>query len=62
MSVLHRAFDEQLNKYRNDAGAAAKLLKVGEAPVNETLDKSELAAWTMVSSIILNLDETVTKN
>jgi len=26
------------------------------------LDKTELAAWTMVASTLLNLDETVTRN
>ena len=41
---------------------AQALLKIGESPANEKLDQSELAAWTMVSSILLNLDETVTNN
>ncbi len=38
-----------------------KLLAIGESKRNETLDPAELAAWTMVASTILNLDETVTK-
>ena len=38
------------------------LLKIGESPVDGGLDRGELAAWTIVSSIVLNLDETVTKN
>ena len=41
---------------------ANDLLQIGESPVNDSLDKSDLAAWTIVSSILLNLDETVTKN
>ena len=41
--------------------AAKKLLAVGEAPRDEALDPAELAAWTMVASVILNLDETMTK-
>ena len=45
----------------HDPDAAQKLLAVGEAPRNEKLDPAELAAWTMVASMILNLDETVTK-
>ena len=36
-------------------------LAVGESPRDEELDPAELAAWTMVASVILNLDETVTK-
>jgi hypothetical protein len=38
-----------------------KLLAVGESPRDEKLDAPELAAWTMVATTVLNLDETVTK-
>ena len=62
MIVLHRAYDQQSAKYHASPELAEKLLKVGEAPVNSKFDKSELAAWSMVSSIVLNLDETITKN
>jgi hypothetical protein len=37
------------------------LLGVGEASRDDQLDAAELAAWTMVASVILNLDETLTK-
>ena len=53
--------NEQLAAYRANAEAAQKLLAVGESPRNEKLDAAELAAWTTVASMILNLDETVTK-
>jgi hypothetical protein len=36
-------------------------LSEGEHPRDETLDAAELAAYTAVASLILNLDETVTK-
>jgi hypothetical protein len=61
-TVLRRIFDEQLAVYRQDGKAALKLLDVGEAKRNERLDPAELAAWTMVASVILNLDETVTRS
>ena len=32
-----------------------------KARSDEKLDQAELAAWTTVASVILNLDETVTK-
>ncbi|MEX2561317.1 MAG: DUF1553 domain-containing protein, partial [Pirellulales bacterium] len=60
--VLSRIFDEQLAVYRGNAEMAAKLLDVGQSPRNEQLDPAELAAWTTVASVILNLDEVVTKN
>jgi hypothetical protein len=37
------------------------LVAVGEWKSDPRLDVSELAAWSMVSSTILNLDETITK-
>jgi hypothetical protein len=51
----------QLTSFRRDRQAAAKLLSVGESPRKTRLDAAELAAWTMVASTILNLDETITK-
>jgi hypothetical protein len=62
MTVLHRLLEKQQAIYRKDPAAALKLLAVGESPRNVTLDPEELAAWTMVASTLLNLDETVTKN
>ena len=38
-----------------------KLLSVGESPRHKQLDVAELAAWSTVASVILNLDETMTK-
>jgi hypothetical protein len=61
IAVLHRVFEAQFAEYRTDAKKAAKLLAIGEAKRNEKLDPAELAAWTIVASAILNLDETVTK-
>jgi hypothetical protein len=61
MKVLRRLFDDQWAVFRKDGQAAIKLLAVGESRLNEKLDVAELAAWTTVASVILNLDETVTK-
>jgi hypothetical protein len=36
-------------------------LSFGESKVDEKLDPVELAAWTMVANLLLNLDEFVTK-
>jgi hypothetical protein len=61
LSVLDRLYQEELATYRADGAAALRLLSYGEAKRNEKLDTAELAAWTLVASAILNLDETVTK-
>jgi hypothetical protein len=49
-----------LDHYRKEPGAARKLIAVGASPA-ANLEATELAAWTMVASTILNLDETITK-
>ncbi len=59
--VLRDLYAQQRTNYRKDKKAASQLLHVGESKVDEKLDPAELAAWTMVASAILNLDETVTK-
>lgn len=40
---------------------ATKLLKVGNAPAPKTADPVELAAWTTVCRVVLNLQETITR-
>ena len=48
-------------RYRDDPDAAAKLIHIGEHPVDDRIDVVELAAYTTVAGLILNLDETITK-
>ena len=45
--------------YRQDADAAQKLLSVGESRPDASLPAAELAAWTGIATIALNLDETL---
>jgi len=59
--VLRELLSRQLINYRKDKKAASELLRVGESKVDDKIDQTELAAWTMVASAILNLDETITK-
>jgi hypothetical protein len=47
--------------YRQDPASALKLLEVGEWKSNSQIDPIESAAWTAVTRIVLNLDETITK-
>jgi hypothetical protein len=61
-AILTRILDKQLTAFEDDPQSALKLLAVGESPRNERLRPAELAAWAIVASVILNLDETVTKN
>ena len=58
LASAHRTFLEQ---FWQDEAAAASLLSVGEAPRDPSLDAAEHAAMTMTASLILNLDEALTK-
>lgn len=61
LEVLNGAYARALDRYRTDPASAEKFLTAGEAARNKTLDASKLAASTSVASLILNLDEAVTK-
>ena len=47
--------------YTRDVEAAKKLIAVGETKPDTTLNLSELAAWTMIANLVLNLDEVINK-
>lgn len=61
MAALRGVFENQLARYRQNKQAAIALLRNGDSPFDDQIDPSELAAWTMVASTLLNLDETITK-
>jgi hypothetical protein len=48
-----------LSHYRGDAEAAKQLIAIGESKPDPALDAGELAAWTMLGNLVLNLDEAV---
>ncbi|HZC44537.1 MAG TPA: DUF1553 domain-containing protein, partial [Acidobacteriaceae bacterium] len=60
-SVLEASLAQMEKHYAADPRAARKLIEVGEKKSDASIPASELAAWTMVASEMLNLDETVTK-
>ncbi|SPE29780.1 conserved exported hypothetical protein [Candidatus Sulfopaludibacter sp. SbA6] len=59
--VLSRVFDKFAAEFRQDPKAAAAFLEVGESAVRPGLDRAELAAYASVASLILNMDEAITK-
>jgi hypothetical protein len=48
-------------RFLADTKSAEKLVSVGASRRDEKLEISELAAWTTLGSVILSLDETITK-
>ena len=56
-----KAFNYHLSEYRTDRKKALQLIDSGESEYDKALNPGELAAYTIVTSMILNLDETLTK-
>ncbi len=60
IEILTKTLDAQLVTYNQDKAAAAALVKIGDLPKPEGIDDSELAAWTALGNVLLNLNETIT--
>jgi len=61
LKTLNAAFEHHLAHYRANPGSASKLVSAGEAPRDRSFDAVEHAAYTAMCSLILNLDEAITK-
>jgi hypothetical protein len=59
VEILRKLLDDQRAHFKADAGAAKKLLAVGDAKVDEAVDPAEAAAWAGVGNALLNLDATI---
>jgi hypothetical protein len=51
----------QREYYRAHSEDAEKLLAVGRAPAPASTDRAELAAWTSLARVVLNLHEVITR-
>ncbi|MHC4925237.1 MAG: DUF1553 domain-containing protein, partial [Planctomycetota bacterium] len=61
IDLVWATLDKHLLTYAADPAAAAELLSVGESTPDGSLPSHEMAAWTLVASQIMNLDEALTK-
>ena len=62
LSILTGAVQDQLAEFKDAADAADKVIKIAGFKADPEKDVIELAAWTMVANLVLNLDEVVNKN
>ena len=60
--VLEDGLRDRLETYRKRPDDARKLLAVGDTRASERVDPAELAAWTVLASIVVNTDEMVTRD
>jgi hypothetical protein len=60
-AVLEKSFSEMQKHYAANPKDARSLVNIGEKRRDSSIPEPELAAWTMIASEMLNLDETVNK-
>ena len=61
-TLLLEALAKQRQLYASDPEGARKAIHNGESRPKNVAPAPETAAWTMLANLILNLDETVTRN
>ena len=61
-SMLTAALAKQRELYQKDPKAAEKAISVGESTPKKIAAPAETAAWILIANLVLNLDETVTRN
>ena len=61
MTILSRTLEQFERQYQQDPQAAEEFLKQGDSPRDPRWKAPELAAYTALASLVLNLDEAVTK-
>jgi hypothetical protein len=59
--VLAESLAAQRAHFDRDRDAARQLIAIGATVADPALDPCELAAYTTIASVLLNLDETLTK-
>jgi len=61
-AVLAETLNKQRQHFDSTPEEAKKAVSVGDSPIPSDIEVPELAAYTMMANLLLNLDEAVTKN
>jgi hypothetical protein len=61
LKITDRILKDLVAHYQASPKEAGALIAVGESKADATLDQPTLAAYTMVASELMNLDETLNK-
>ena len=62
LKIVQEALAQHLARYQADLEAARKVIQFGDSKPSAELPAPELAAYTLAANLMLNLDETVTRN
>lgn len=60
-AVMQKLYEKEFERFAKEDAAAKALLKTGIAPAPQDDNAAEIAAWTSLSRVLLNLHETITK-
>ena len=60
--ILQTTLNKYYARFKQDQESAKKLIDFGESKPDPNLRTEELAAWTLIANLLLNLDEVVNKN
>ena len=61
MEVVKASLGDLLQHYQASAEEAGKVVAVGDTPADKSVDPIHLAAWTMLTNELMNLDEVLCK-
>jgi mono/diheme cytochrome c family protein len=61
VAIVRRSLEKFKQHYTAAESDARQLIDVGESAVDATVPPAELAAWTMVTNQLMNLDEVINK-
>lgn len=61
IKILHNRLATLRETYSNNITAAREITSIGEYRINQDLDLTDHASYSVLSSLLLNLDETITR-
>lgn len=62
INVVQNQLDKHRARYASDEEAAKALISFGDSKWDASIEPIELASYTLVANMLLNLDETLTRN
>ena len=61
LEIMTQLYEKHKSEYTENPDVANTLAAIGEAPATQGIEPIELASWTSVARVILNLHETITR-
>ena len=61
LELLIENLNANRDEFKNSQESAKKIVAIGEKPADSKYDVVELASWTMLANLIMNMDEFVNK-